>query len=176
MHLDTSERAVLRSVPDPPRATPARGGISRAARLTVVALAALSLSGCFGGGGSEGEPSAASTGGQPASPSATRATFSLSVGLQPRHLNEKVVLEIDGQQLADWATDPSNPSRILTLSDVPSGDQRYELTGTYAQYDAKGFLEEKAVQGSGTIAIADGGFYGLYYDAAQDVFELQRLR
>lgn len=176
MHLDTPELAALRPASGPARATTTRGGITRAVQLTVVAIAALSLSGCFGGGGPEGGPSGASTAGQPASPSATRATFALSVGLQPTHLNEKVVLEIDGQQLADWATDPSNPSRILTLSDVPTGDQRYELTGTYAQYDAKGFLEEKAVQGSGTIAIADGGFYGLYYDAAQDVFELQRLR
>lgn len=141
----------------------------------VLAVAALSLAGCLGGGGDDKGASAASSPGQ-ASSSATRATFSLSVGLQPGHLTEKVVLKVDGQQLADWTTSGDNPSRIITLSDVPSGDVRYELSGSYATYNAKGIREEKPVKGGGTIAVANGGFYGLYYDTAADTFELQRLR
>ncbi len=171
-HQDDSGRRA-RATAGPTRTT-GRGRLG--ARGVTVVAAALALSGCFGGGGPEAGPSAASSPGQVASTSPTRATFSLSVGLQPTHLTETVVLKLDGQQLADWTTDAKNPSRIITLADVSTGDVRYELSGAYTMYDAKGILQEKPVTGSGTIAIQDGGFYGIYYDTAKDVFELQRLR
>lgn len=180
MHLNThrGDERLLAPSSTPP-ASGAQGRFRRAtgaARAVTVAVAALSLAGCFGGRDPQPGPPVASSAGQAAPTSAARATFSLSVGLQPTHLTEKVVLKLDGQQLADWSTDADNPSRIVTLSDVPTGEQRYELAGTYTTYNAKGILEEKPVQGRGTITVADGGFYGIYYDAAKDVFELQRLR
>jgi hypothetical protein len=177
MHLDTRQGDVrLLLSPSTPSAPEAQDSIPRAARAAVVAVAALSLAGCFGGGEPEAGPPGASSPGQAATTSASRATFSLSVGLQPTHLTEKLVLKVDGQQLADWSTDADNPSRIVTLADVPTGEQRYELAGTYTIYNAQGILEEKPVQGNGTITVEDGGFYGIYYDTAKDVFELQRLR
>jgi hypothetical protein len=183
MHLNTHQGGVRLLAPtSTPPAAAAQGRFrratrdSRATRAVTIAVAALSLAGCFGGGDPQPGPPGASSPGQAATTSAARATFSLSVGLQPTHLTEKMDLKLDGQPLADWSTDADNPSRIVTLSDVPTGEQRYELAGTYTTYNAKGFLEEKPVQGSGTVTVADGGFYGIYYDAAKDVFELQRLR
>lgn len=159
----------------PPQATATRrvGAVTRAGALL---LATLGLSACFGGGGPDapaGAGGAAATTASPSSP--TEVTFSLSVGLQPGHLSEKVVLQLDGTQAAEWSTTPENPSRIVTITAL-SGEQPYEFTGTYAIYNAKGFLEEKPVKGSGTVSVGAGGFYGIYYDTAQDVYELQRLR
>jgi hypothetical protein len=169
-HRDT-DRAEAR--PQVPGARPLVKGTARG--LTLL-LATLSLSACFGGD----DPASTPPGGGAAPTSQTRSaavevTFSLSVGLQPTHLSEKVVLQLDGKQAAQWATSPQNPSQILSITAL-SGDRPYELSGTYAVYNAKGFLEEKPITGSGTIRVDNGGFYGIYHDTAKDVFELQRLR